>query len=60
MEFTHFNTAGYARMVDVSEKNDTVRVATAQAIVRMQSATLQAIKSGDIKKRNVLRAAQVR
>ncbi|XFO68933.1 hypothetical protein SPSIL_051610 [Sporomusa silvacetica DSM 10669] len=27
MEVTHFNNDGYARMVDVSEKNDTVRVA---------------------------------
>ncbi|TWH45640.1 cyclic pyranopterin monophosphate synthase MoaC [Sporomusa sp. KB1] len=59
MEFTHFNAAGYARMVDVSEKNDTVRTATAQAIVHMQSGTLQAIKSGGIKKGDVLGVAQV-
>lgn len=59
MEFSHFNTAGYARMVDVSEKSDTVRVATAQAVVRMQPATLQAIKTGGIKKGDVLGVAQV-
>lgn len=59
MEFTHFNNAGYARMVDVSEKNDTVRVATAQAIVHMQPTTLAAIKSGGIKKGDVLGVAQV-
>jgi len=59
MDFTHFNDSGYARMVDVSEKNDTVRTATAQAIVHMQPATLQVIKSGGIKKGDVLGVAQV-
>ncbi|SMC37888.1 cyclic pyranopterin phosphate synthase [Sporomusa malonica] len=59
MEFTHFNAEGYARMVDVSEKTDTVRIATAQAVVRMQPATLEAIKSGGIKKGDVLGVAQV-
>ena len=59
MDFTHFNNDGYARMVDVSEKNDTVRTATAQAIVHMQPATLQVIKSGGIKKGDVLGVAQV-
>ncbi|MBP2636322.1 MAG: moaC 2 [Firmicutes bacterium] len=59
MEFTHFNNAGYARMVDVSEKNDTVRVATAQAVVHMQPSTLAAIKGGGVKKGDVLGVAQV-
>jgi cyclic pyranopterin phosphate synthase len=59
MDFTHFNNAGYARMVDVSEKNDTVRTATAQAIVHMQPTTLQAIQSGGIKKGDVLGVARV-
>ncbi|WP_371379954.1 cyclic pyranopterin monophosphate synthase MoaC [Sporomusa aerivorans] len=59
MEFTHFNDAGYARMVDVSAKTDTVRIAAAQAVVRMQPATLAAIRSGGIKKGDVLGVAQV-
>lgn len=59
MEFTHFNTAGYARMVDVSQKDDTVRIATAQAVIHMQPATLAAIRGGDIKKGDVLGVAQV-
>ena len=33
MEFTHFNHQGRARMVDVSEKADTLRTATAKARV---------------------------
>lgn len=59
MEFTHFNEAGYAHMVDVGEKKNSVRVATAQAIVRMQPETLAAIKSGGMKKGDVLGVAQV-
>lgn len=59
MEFTHFNEDGHARMVDVSEKKDTVRMAIAQSVVRMQPETLQAIKSGEIKKGDVLAVAQV-
>ena len=59
MDFTHFNDNGYARMVDVGEKKDTERVAIAQAVVRMQPATLAAIKSGGIKKGDVLGVAQV-
>jgi cyclic pyranopterin monophosphate synthase len=59
MDFTHFNEAGHARMVDVSEKGDTVRSAIAQAIVHMKQTTLAAIKSGGIKKGDVLGVAQV-
>jgi len=59
MDFTHFNDNGYARMVDVGGKQDTERVAIAQAVVLMQPATLAAIKSGGIKKGDVLGVAQV-
>jgi cyclic pyranopterin phosphate synthase len=59
LEFTHINEQGRARMVDVSEKQDTERVAIAQAVVRMRPETLQAIKDGAIKKGDVLAVAQV-
>ncbi|MEN6414518.1 MAG: cyclic pyranopterin monophosphate synthase MoaC [Veillonellales bacterium] len=59
MDFTHFNQDGRARMVDVSDKEDTVRVAVAQAVVQMKPETLQAIQSGGIKKGDVLGVAQV-
>ena len=39
MELTHFNEQGRARMVDVSEKAQTYRVARAAATVRMAKAT---------------------
>ena len=38
MELTHFNEQGRARMVDVSEKAQTYRVARAAATVRMAKA----------------------
>ena len=46
MELTHFNEQGRARMVDVSEKAQTYRVARAAATVRMAKATMDKIKEG--------------
>ncbi len=59
MDFTHINEQGRARMVDVSDKGDTARIAVAQAIVEMQSQTLKLIKTGGIEKGDVLAVAQV-
>lgn len=59
MNLTHINEQGYARMVDVSNKEDTTRVARAQAVVYMQPPTLTAIREGNIKKGDVLAVAQV-
>lgn len=59
MNFTHINEEGYARMVDVSSKNDSERVAVAQAIVKMQPETLEKIRDGAIKKGDVLGVAQI-
>lgn len=59
MELTHFNEQGRARMVDVSDKEVTKRTAAARSLVRMNPATLTAIKSGQIRKGDVLAVAQV-
>ena len=59
MDFTHVNEQGRARMVDVSKKDDSERKAVATAIVKMQPETLALIKSGGIKKGDVLAVAQV-
>lgn len=59
MELTHINAQGHARMVDVSEKQETARIARAQAVVRMQPQTLTAIKEGAVSKGDVLAVAQV-
>lgn len=59
MELTHFNEQGRARMVDVSEKTQTFRVARAEATVRMAKTTMDKIKEGTIGKGDVLAVAQV-
>ncbi|MHB1414131.1 MAG: cyclic pyranopterin monophosphate synthase MoaC [Chloroflexota bacterium] len=58
-ELTHFDAAGRARMVDVSEKADTVREAVARGRVRMRAETLRLIKENRISKGDVLAVAQV-
>ena len=59
MKLTHFNEQGRARMVDVSEKAQTFRVARAEATVRMAKTTMDKIKEGAIGKGDVLAVAQV-
>jgi len=58
-EFTHLDERGRARMVDVSAKGDTVRVATARGRVLMRLDTLRLIQSGGVAKGDVLAIAQV-
>ena len=59
MDFTHFNENGHARMVDVSEKSETHRTAVAAGRVRMNRATLELVKTGGMKKGDVLGTAQI-
>ncbi|HSI95877.1 MAG: cyclic pyranopterin monophosphate synthase MoaC [Methylophilaceae bacterium] len=58
-QFTHFNAAGQAHMVDVGEKAETHRVARASGSIRMQPATLKLIQQGDAKKGDVLGIARI-
>lgn len=58
-EMTHFDGAGRAHMVDVSAKENTLRVAVARGEIRMQPETLVKIKEGRMKKGDVLAVAQV-
>jgi len=58
-DLTHFNESGRARMVDVSAKTSTERVAVAHGRVFMQPATLEKIRKGKIEKGDVLAVAQV-
>lgn len=59
MELSHINNQGRACMVDVTGKQDTERIATARAVIRMQADTLDRIRNGGIKKGDVLAVAQV-
>jgi cyclic pyranopterin phosphate synthase len=58
-DLTHFNESGRARMVDVSAKDSTERVATAQGRVYLRPDTLEKIQRGKIAKGDVLAVAQV-
>lgn len=59
MDFTHFNDQGRSRMVDVGEKNPTQRRAVAAGRVLVNEATFRLIRSGGVKKGDVLTVAQV-
>jgi cyclic pyranopterin phosphate synthase len=59
LEFTHFNEAGRSKMVDVSEKKSTERVAVAKGAITMKKETLQKVISGQMKKGDVLGVAQI-
>ena len=58
-DFTHFNDQGRAKMVDVGEKSPTRRTATAAARVLVNENTFALIRSGGMKKGDVLTVAQV-
>ena len=59
MDFTHFNEQGRAKMVNVGEKSPSVRSATAAARVLVNPETFRLIRSGGMKKGDVLTVAQV-
>ena len=58
-KLTHINSNGEAQMVDVSEKENTMREAKAGARVVMQTKTLELIVSGSHKKGDVLSVAKI-
>ncbi len=56
---THLSARGEARMIDVSDKEATSRLAVAEGRVRMAASTLTAILAGDAKKGDVTGAARI-
>ncbi len=56
---THVAESGEARMVDVSAKAETRRVARASGMIRMRAATLAAILNAQVKKGDVLGTARI-
>ena len=58
-KLSHIDAQGNARMVDVSDKAETSRVATAAGRVVMRPETLALIRSGDVKKGDVLSVARL-
>ncbi|HYM73183.1 MAG TPA: cyclic pyranopterin monophosphate synthase MoaC [Stellaceae bacterium] len=58
-DLSHVDAGGRARMVDVSDKAETDRVAVAGARVVMQPETLARVQAGEIAKGDVLAAARI-
>ena len=58
-DFTHFNDQGRARMVDVGAKKPTRRTAMAGVRVLVSRETFDLIRSGGVKKGDVLTVAQI-
>ena len=58
-KLTHFDAAGHAVMVDVSEKPVTAREATARGSITMNADAFAAVQSGTVKKGDVLGVARI-
>lgn len=58
-DFTHFGESGRAKMVDVSAKDETVRTAAAAGRVLVSRETFELIRTGGMKKGDVLGTAQI-
>lgn len=58
-EFTHLDSAGNARMVDVGQKGITPRQASAEAVVAMRPETVRRLQAGEVEKGNVLTIARI-
>ena len=59
MDFTHFDEKGRAKMVDVSQKDISFRTAEAAGRVLVSHSTFDLIRSGGMKKGDVLTVAQL-
>ena len=58
-KFTHLDKEGRVRMVDVSDKDATVREAVAQGVITMQPEIFDLIREEKVKKGNVLETARI-
>lgn len=59
MPFTHLDSKGKAKMVDVSDKKETSRVAVAKGKILLKPDTIKAILEQEIKKGDVLTVAKI-
>jgi cyclic pyranopterin phosphate synthase len=58
MEFTHLDAQGRPKMVDVTPKEESRRLAVAKGTIQMKPSTLERIIQGNLKKGDVLSVAQ--
>ncbi|MBU2521083.1 MAG: cyclic pyranopterin monophosphate synthase MoaC [Proteobacteria bacterium] len=57
--FSHIDDKGRSRMVDITDKEPTLRFAVAQGVVSMEPSTFEMIHNNSIKKGNVLETARI-
>ncbi len=57
--FTHIDESGRAGMVDVTSKDDVVRIAKAEGYIHLKKETVRAIKENRVEKGNVLNTAVI-
>jgi len=56
---THIDNDGNAKMVDISEKNNTDRIAIASGFIELNKETIQLVKTGVLKKGDVLTVSKI-
>ena len=59
ISFSHINNKGDANIVDISDKQQTKRIAVARGIVNLSNDTLELIKKDKLKKGDVLATARI-
>ena len=57
--FSHIDKKGHVRMVDVTDKKPSERIAVAQGVISMNRETFEMIQNQKVKKGNVLEAARI-
>ncbi len=57
--FSHIDKKGHVRMVDVTDKKPSERIAIAQGVISMNRETFEMIQNQKVKKGNVLEAARI-
>ncbi len=58
-DLSHFDESGRIKMVDISEKSETVRIARASARVTLNPGTIKALRAGSMPKGNPLEIARI-
>ena len=58
-DFSHLDSSGAARMVDVSAKEVSARTATASGFVRLSAECVAALRAGDVPKGDALAVARI-
>ncbi len=56
---THIDNDGNAKMVNISKKNNTDRIAIASGFIELNKETIQLVKTGDLKKGDVLTVSKI-